>query len=408
MDVCIRPTKLTGHVTPPPSKSEAHRLLIAAALAKGESSVTNVALSQDILATLGCIETLGCKVKQVAKGEYLIRGVERVATRSEDAPLPVFDCGESGSTLRFFIPIALAVCGGGEFIGRGRLMQRPLTPYFNLFDRLGIAYELDGERLRVEGLLTPGDYALPGDISSQFFTGLLFALPLLNGPSRLISTTQLESRDYLAMTLRVMQLAGVSVAEEENAFTITPGAYATVTRTVEADWSQAGFWYAAKHLGCDLEICGTDLSSAQGDKQIAELAQQLAKPGDVTIDLSVCPDLLPPLAVIAAVREGITYFVNGARLRLKESDRLATTAAMLRALGAHAEEGETTLTVYGQPTLTGGMVDGANDHRIVMAAAVAACACAEPVTITDAQAVAKSYPDFFDVYAGLGGSVHVI
>ena len=322
--------------------------------------------------------------------------------------LPRFDCGESGSTLRFLIPIALAVAGGGVFTGRGRLMERPQKPYFDLFDEKGISYEQTAGVLTVRGALTPGEYRLAGNVSSQFFTGLLFALPLLGGGSTLVSTTRLESRDYVAMTRDALARAGVRVDGEAERFAVPPSAYRSFDAAVEADWSQAGFWYAAHFLGNGVEVCGLNEASAQGDRVVAALLERFKAAGEQSVDVSDCPDLLPPLAVMAARRNGTTHFVNAARLRMKESDRLSTTAALLRALGVPAEETADSLTVRGVPSFSGGTVDGANDHRIVMAAAVAATAAADPVTVTGAEAVRKSYPSFWEEYKRLGGSFDVL
>lgn len=405
MDIQIAPRPLAGTVTPPPSKSMAHRFIIAAALSGGVSTIQNVAFSQDIQATLRCMETLGACWERPAEDAIRISGIG--AAPAVFPELPRFDCGESGSTLRFLIPIALAVAGGGVFTGHGRLMERPQKPYFDLFEEKSIFCEQKDGVLTVRGRLTPGEYRLPGNVSSQFFTGLLFALPLLDGPSAVASTTALESADYITMTLEAMKNAGVTVSSSGLAFAVSPAAYQAFDGAVEADWSQAGFWYAASFLGSRLDIRGLNPQSAQGDMIVAALYWKLAKPGEVDIDVSDCPDLLPPLAVMAAVRSGATHFVNAARLRIKESDRLATVHQMLAALGGQAEEGPDSLTVYGGP-LTGGTVDGANDHRIVMAAAIAAAYCKGPTTILGAEAVNKSYPSFWDDYKRLGGAVHVL
>ena len=407
MDIQIIPRRLEGAVTPPPSKSMAHRLLIAAALGSGVSTVRNIAFSQDIQATLRCMEALGAHWERPEETVIRITGIG--AAPAPCPELPRFDCGESGSTLRFLIPIALAAAGGGVFTGRGRLMERPQKPYFDLFDEKGISYEQKDGVLTIRGRLTPGEYRLPGNVSSQFFTGLLFALPLLDGPSTITSTTALESADYITMTLAAMRTAGVTATERPGcrSYQVVPAAYAPFDGTVEADWSQAGFWYAANFLNCRLDIQGLNSKSAQGDMAVAGLYWKLAKPGRVDVDMSGCPDLLPPLAVMAAVRGGDTHFVNAARLRIKESDRLATVHQMLSALGGQAEEGPDSLTVHGGP-LTGGTVDGANDHRIVMATAIAAAACQAPVTILGAEAVNKSYPSFWDDYKRLGGDIHVL
>ncbi len=389
MDIRITPKKLSGAVTPPPSKSMAHRYLLAMMLSGENGSISNLKDSQDILATKRCVESL----KSARPGE-----------------LPLLDCGESGSTLRFLIPIALAITGGGRFTGHGRLMERPQKPYFDLFDEKGISYTPEDGVLTVEGQLTPGVYTLPGDVSSQFVTGLLYALPLLEGDSEIRITSPLESRGYVDMTLDTLKTFGVTVENLDHETFRVPGrqTYWAQNITVEADWSQAAFWYAANFLDNPVDVQGMNAYSVQGDMIVAKYYWLLARPGEtVNIDLSGCPDLLPPLAVMAAVRSGVTHFTGAARLRLKESDRLATVCAMLKALGGRAEEGPDTLTVTGG-TLTGGTVNGANDHRIVMAAAIAATACTEPVTILGAEAVSKSYPDFFEVYKQLGGDIHVL
>lgn len=408
MDVRITPKTLSGTVTPPPSKSQAHRLLIAAALAEGVSTVRGVAMSQDMEATLRCLTALGGHWQETAPGTLEITGIGGLS-REKNGALPHLDCGESGSTLRFFLPIALAVAGGGVFTGRGRLMERPQGPYLDLFREKGIFCEQRDGVLTVRGALTPGEYRLPGNVSSQFFTGFLFALPLLEGPSTIVPTTDVESWDYILMTLDALAGAGIAVPEPRRggAFSIAPHPYRSFDRTVEADWSQAGFWYAAIALGSQLELEGLNAFSVQGDMAVVPHFLRLTHPGDLEIDVSGIPDLLPPLAVMAAVRSGTTRFVNAGRLRMKESDRLSTVCAMLRDLGGSCQEGPDSLTVIGG-TLTGGTVDGANDHRIVMAAAIAATACTAPVTILGAEAVKKSYPDFWEVYKHLGGAVHVL
>lgn len=399
MDVTIIPNKLQGAVTPPSSKSVGHRALIAAALSGGFSTISNLGDSKDIQATRSCLSAL--KTGQPA---------------GEDG-LPLLDCGESGSTLRFLIPVALLVQGGASFTGRGRLMERPLKPYEDLFREKGVAWKLEDHILTVNGgrgydalALDSGAYRLPGNVSSQFFTGLLFTLPLLNGDSTLMSTTPLESRDYLEMTRQALAAAGVTTRwADENTLCVPGGqVYQPFTATVEADWSQAGFWYAADFLDSQVEIRGLDPDSAQGDKVVSELYWKLARPGDAEIDVSGCPDLLPPLAVMAAVRSGTTRFTNAARLRMKESDRLSTITAALTALGAEVHEEPDRLIIVGKPSLPGGTVDSANDHRIAMMAAIAATGCTGPVTIRGAECVQKSYPDFWEVYRSLGGDIHVL
>lgn len=411
MNITITPAKLAGTVVPPPSKSQAHRALIAAALAHGESVISNVALSQDIEATIRCLEELGARFRREGGG-IAVQGMgANVMSPMRRMAYPRLDCGESGSTLRFLIPIALAVRGGGVFTGHGRLMERPLTPYFDLFDEKNIFYEYKDGALTVAGMLTPGTYQLPGNVSSQFFTGLLLALPLVNGPSAVIPTTPLESEGYIQMTLQVMAHFGV---EFPVSMSLPPQYYPQGNQTyraadfaVEADWSQAAFWYAARALGNPVTVEGMAPDSVQGDRIITDLALQLSGPEAAELDLSGCPDLAPPLAVMAALRAGkTTRLTNAARLRMKESDRLASVTAVLSALGAEVAEGTDSLTILGRETLSGGAaVDCFNDHRIAMMAAIAATRCINPVTINGAECVAKSYPNFWTEYERLGGKI---
>ena len=411
MNVSIKPSRLAGEVTPPPSKSQAHRVILAAALAKGKSKLENVAFSQDIQATLSCVQALGARWEQ--KGECTLELTGMGGTFRPGRELPRFDCGESGSTLRFLIPIALAVAGGGVFTGRGRLMERPQEPYIRLFRDKGITWEQEGNTLTVRGRLEAGEYELPGNVSSQFFTGLLYALPLVEGKSSIVPTAPLESRDYIAMTLDALAGAGVTVTEPHRdikCFHITGKTdYQAGNRTVEADWSQAAFWYAANFLGGNVTIREMNPYSAQGDKAVSAFYWKLARPGDVELDVSQYPDLVPPLAAMAAVRRGTAYLTNAARLRLKESDRLASVTAALTALGADIEEGPDSLTIHGLERLAGGgVVNSQNDHRIAMMTAVAAAACEAPVTLEGAECVAKSYPEFWDHYQKLGGNVNAL
>ena len=405
MNVTITPKPLEGTITPPPSKSQAHRVLLAAALSGGVSLLSGLAQSQDIAATLSCLRALGTGVEEAGPGALRIHGLGRSIPQA--GPFPVFDCGESGSTLRFLIPVALVAAGGGGFTGRGRLLERPQGPYFALFEEKGVSYERTGDFLTVQGRLTPGTYALPGDVSSQFVTGLLYALPLLEGDSELVLTTPLESRGYVDMTLDVLRKFGIRVEETASGFRV-PGNQAFQARdlTIEADWSQAAFWYAANFLDGEIDIQGLDHGSAQGDRRIALDYWTLARPGEVELDVSQCPDLVPPLAAIAAGRSGVTRLTHAARLRMKESDRLTAVADVLTALGAEVTEGPDSLTLTGRDTLPGGaVVDSHNDHRIAMMAAVAALACEAPVTVTGAECVAKSYPNFWEDYEKLGGAV---
>lgn len=433
MNVTITPGRLAGTVTPPPSKSQAHRALIAAALADGESALSNVALSQDIQATLSCLENLGAEFVREGSG-LTVRGMgANPMSPLRRLAYPRLDCGESGSTLRFLIPVALAVRGGGVFTGHGRLMERPQKPYFDLFDEKGIFHELRDGVLTVTGMLTPGEYRLPGDVSSQFVTGLLFALPLLEGDSEIVLTSPLESRGYVGMTLEALAQFGISVRERKSSFLIPGGQiYRPRSLTVEGDWSQAAFWYAAQALGNPVAVEGMNPRSIQGDREFLDWVRMVKNqpmtggvsvpiwgngpeerpsPGPsggcaVSIDVSQNPDLAPPLAAMGALMNGVLRVKNAARLRLKESDRLASVTAVLSALGADVSEGPDFLEIRGKDALAGGVkVDSFNDHRIAMMAAIAATRCEKPVTITGAECVAKSYPDFWEDYEALGRKI---
>ena len=385
MNLVITPKPLKGAVTPPPSKSLAHRALLAAFLAGETDPLPDLPDSQDILATRQCLAAL-----------------------REGKPM---DCRESGSTLRFLIPVSLALRHKGVFTGRGRLMERPQTPYFDIFKEKNIAYTQENGVLTVKGALPPGDYRLPGGVSSQFVTGLLFALPLVEGDSEMILTSPLESRGYVDLTLDVLEQFGISLENQNYERFLVSGRqrYRPCANSVEADWSQAAYWYAANFVGCQVTLEGLNFDSAQGDKQAAALYWPMARPGDLDIDLAHIPDLAPPLAAMAAVRRGVTRFVHAGRLRLKESDRIAAITDALNALGAQAEETPDGFVVHGMPQLEGGgTVDCRNDHRIAMMAGVLACCAQRPSTLLGAECVEKSYPQFWAEFARLGGDSHVL
>lgn len=386
--VVIEAGHLAGTVSVPPSKSAAHRFLIAAALAGG-GQVENPGDSQDLQATRSCLNRLTAR----------------------EAGLPLLDCGESGSTLRFLIPVALAVRGGGRFTGRGRLMERPLGPYETLFREKGLKWERSGEVLTVEGELPAGTYRLPGDVSSQFVTGLLLALPLAKGNSEILITSPLESEGYVEMTLETLEKFGVGVDWSDRARFLIPGSqrYQPGNVTVPGDWSQGAVWYAANFLGHQVKIEGLDESSSQADRRIARYYWELARPGDRELDVSQCPDLAPALGAMAVFARGRTRLTGAGRLRLKESDRLHAIVQTVNAMGGAAEEGEDSLAIQGVTHLAGGCtVSSCNDHRIAMMAAMLATRCERPVTLTQMECVKKSYPQFWEHFTMLGGNMHVL
>lgn len=410
MQVSITPSKLSGTVKVPSSKSMTHRFLLAAGLAGG-CTVTNVSFSQDIYATMRCLAALGmqCTADEEA-------GTIRVEKGDAPDGIPVFDCGESGSTLRFFLPVALQLCeNGAEFVGSGRLMERPQQPYYEIFARHGVEFSADADKIRVKGRLHAGNYALSGAVSSQFVTGLLFALSLCKeGISRVCITDELQSKAYVDMTIAAMQAFGVQVENKDGMYRefVIPGGQSYIGQdvSVEADYSQAAFFLTAAYLGNPVEVTGLKEDSLQGDRAIVPLLARLKKQGDITIDVSEIPDLAPILAVAASVRRGKTAIVGGLRLRYKESDRITSTVTELQKLGAMITELPDGMEIVGQKSLGSGSTifcDSWNDHRIAMAVAVAATKCVPGTTVVlnGAQAVAKSYPDFWDIYETLGGDI---
>ena len=421
MTVTLSPGPVSGTLTAIPSKSAAHRLLIAAALADHPTRVVFPKSSQDIDATLRCLAGLGAGVDR-DPGGVTVTPIDR----SRPVGPCVLDCGESGSTLRFLAPVAGALGAKAVFRLAGRLAQRPMEPLAGELAAHGCVLDLDpaAKTLTVSGQLEPGDYALPGNVSSQFFTGLLFALPLLGEESTLRVTGELESAGYIDLTLDALGIFGLTLPTMAVPGWRIPGGggyQSPGTVPVEGDWSNAAPWLCMGALAGDgITVTGLDNDSLQGDKAVCEVLARLggqitrygdkvtARPGmpePTVIDARNIPDLVPVLAAAAAAVPGETRFTGAGRLRLKESDRLNTTARTLNALGGQVTETEDGLIVTGVDRLRGGTVDAAGDHRIAMAAAVASVVCEGPVTVTGAQAVEKSYPTFWADLAALGKAV---
>lgn len=396
MIATVFPGRLAGTVRAPASKSAAHRALICAALSDDPTFIRIGALSRDIEATIGCLRALGAGI-EAADGGLAVRPIRETAA---DA---VLDCGESGSTLRFLLPVACALGARARFTGRGRLPERPIAALAAALRAHGAAIDADVLPMTVCGPISSGRWTLPGDVSSQYVTGLLFALPLLAEDSAIILTTPSESAAYVDMTLDALRQFGVVVEETPRGWRVPGGqAYRSPGEiTVEGDWSAAAFWHAANAMGSDITVEGLRDTTAQGDRAILDL---LGRP---QIDARGVPDLVPALAVAAAALPQRTVITGAARLRLKESDRLEAVAALLRALGGSVEITADGLVIEDGRPLRGGAVDGFGDHRIVMAAAIAATVADAPVRIAGAEAVAKSYPDFFRDFMTLGGRVHV-
>jgi len=391
MDLSIFPGKLHGCITAIPSKSQAHRLLICAAFSDNDTDIHCHATNQDIQATANCLCALGASIR---KTEYGYR-VHPVTTPPQAATL---DCGESGSTLRFMLPIVGALGVDATFQMHGRLPCRPLSPLWEEMERMGCSLTRPTENtIRCTGKLQPGRYIIAGNVSSQYISGLLFATALLKGESNIEITGETESQPYIALTQNALSLFGVST---ENYY--IAGCYpfkSPRSMSVEGDWSNAAFFLAANALGSQIEVKGLDSRSAQGDRAIMQLLGILSK--DVTIDAKDIPDLVPILSIVAGNMYGAT-FENIGRLRLKESDRVATVANMLKQLGAATVITENTLCVKSSD-YSGCTIDAAGDHRIAMSAAIAATVSNGPITILGAECVSKSYPSFWDEYKQLGG-----
>ena len=422
MEIKILPRKLTGTIEAMPSKSHAHRLLIAKKLSQLqahalEDGLEIPAFSDDIEATMGCLDQL-------------------------DKNAPFLDCRESGSTLRFMLPVAMALKESATFLGTGRLPNRPLSPLKEEMERHGCTFHKGKdsgndqdpfkEICTVTGKLQAGDYVLAGNVSSQFITGLLFALPLLEGDSTISLTTQLESAGYVEMTLDVLRSFNIEVNISENEDGLLryeiPGSQVYEEQpglTLDGDWSNAAFWLAAGALSGDITITGLRLESSQWDKEILNILERMGADLDVTpqedgtvsirskasnlkgveVDVAQIPDVTPILSVIMAFAEGTSMITHAERLQFKESNRLKAIYSVLYNLDADISYGGDWLSVTGKAFLEGGCVDSYGDHRIAMSAAVASCLCREPVILSNPTAVSKSYPDFFHDFEALGGEI---
>lgn len=410
MDIKITPSALSGSIEGIASKSFAHRALICAALAKGRSRIKINTTSQDIEATVSCLRSLGAEINICGS----IYEITPIGTLPEKA---VVDCRESGSTIRFLLPVICALGVESEIHGSGRLPERPLSPLKEELIRAGASIS-DSFPLAVSGKIGRGEYTLRGDVSSQFVTGLLLALSVLEGESRINLLPPVESRPYIDITLDVLKIFGADIKEENNTFYINGGNLNGCDYTVEADWSNAAFW-----LCSGVEVNELNPDSVQGDKAIIDVLESmgavitrngssfradLSNLHGAEIDASQIPDAVPVIASVAATSNGRTVIYNAQRLRLKESDRLQTVTAMLTSLGADIAETDDGLIINGKQTLSGGETESFGDHRIAMAAAVASTKCKNDVIIRNAQAVNKSYPEFFNDFNSIGGKANVL
>lgn len=416
MKVFIEPTRLFGTVAAIPSKSAVHRLLMAAALAHGPSQLPCSVISQDVEATVRCLAALGADVK-------IDSGVIALSSPVTSGGEALLDPGESGSTYRFLTPLAAALGRTVRFRLHGKLPHRPMEPLWDQMERHGVTIGGKGTNAPwLSGQLSPGEYRLRGDVSSQFFTGLLFALPLLKGESRLVVEGPLESAGYIDMTLETLERFSLRIFRRGNCFVVPGGQRCTAPKKLyaEGDWSNAAFWLCAGAAGCDVAVTGLTFPSCQGDSAVMEFLRRFgartfadgvifrAAKGELRgteLNVSATPDLVPALAVTAAAALGTTRLTGAGRLRFKESDRIASVCQALRALGGEVFSDHDSITVKGSGRLRGGTVDACGDHRIAMMGAAASVLCREPVTVNGAEAVNKSYPTFFDDFAALGGKI---
>lgn len=415
MEVKITPKKLIGRVSAPSSKSASHRVMIAAALAGGVSELSNISSSKDIEATAGAMTALGANIL-CDDGVYTVMGIKTPAEKA------VVDCCESGSTLRFIIPIAAALGCECEFRGSGKLPERPITPYIREMGKHGVTITREEGVMpfSMSGKLTGGEYELEGNISSQFITGLLFALPLCAENSVIRLTSRLESKPYVDMTVDTLKLFGIEIGESEGEngfpiYTVKGGQkYRSANCTVEGDYSQAAFFFAANALGSEVIIDNLNENSVQGDKKILEIIEKIGynknngKLSAFTADVSDIPDLVPILTVLGCFTDGTSRIVGAERLKIKECDRLSAISEAMNNIGGKVKVCGDSLEIEPVEKFRGGKIEGCNDHRIVMASAIASTMAEGEIIITDAEAVQKSYPNFWNDFRSLGGTFEFV
>jgi len=416
-EIKIIPTSLNGAIDIPSSKSLCHRAIIASALAEGTSIINNIILSEDILATINAVQALGAKVT-IDKDKAIVTG-----TSFQNIQNSTIDCKESGSTLRFIIPLGLLAGCEIRYIGSGNLCNRPLDPYIEIFKEQGIKFSSPKLSMNIEGELKHGDFVLKGSISSQFITGLMFALPMLQGNSTIYIIDALESKAYIDLTLDTLKNFGIHIENNNYRSFFIKGFqhYKAISYTVEGDYSQAAFWIAAGLLGQEVICNSLSNDSKQSDKAFIDImikcgGQIKINKSSITAsksqlnafdaDVSQYPDIAPILAVVAALSNGTSHITGASRLRIKECDRLMAISTELNKLGAEVYENEDNLVIVGKEWLKGGEVDSWGDHRIAMALSIASLRCTNPITINNSSVVSKSYPGFFKDFIKLGGIIN--
>ena len=420
MKTVFKPGKLVGRMSAPASKSDTHRRMICAAMTHGQTELQGYMESEDVRATAKCLETLGAFFS-VSGDVMTVRG-----HAGKPDLFPVFDCGESGSTLRFSVPLALSLCGKGIFRMHGRLGQRPMDVYRDLFVPRGVQWHMgegaDGAaELTVAGWLEPGKYSVPGFVSSQFISGLLFSLPLLRDASVLEVIPPIESIGYIRMTLRSLEQSGIQVQQQDQYTWLIPGGqhYNAVSERLEGDWSQAAVVLCADAQGSEVTVDGLQDDSMQGDREVLNCLEKMGasvirsdtgvsvrkgKMRGIVMDMSNTPDIAPMLALVCQHAEGESRLTGCGRLRAKECDRLRGTVQILNTLGGCAREDGDSIVIRGVEKLRGGCrIDTQNDHRMVMLASIAALVCEKGIETENVEALNKSWPGYLDTYRALGG-----
>lgn len=401
MNVTIKPSVAIGEINAPPSKSCAHRLLICAALSKGKSVIDNIGFNDDIIATISCLKELGATI-EIENNKATIYGIEN---NDHKEHINLF-CNESGSTLRFLIPLSLLFSKTAFFSGSQRLLERPQSVYEELFDEMGCYHKNTGKTLEAGGALKSGLYKIRGDVSSQFLTGLLFALPLLDGDSELVLTTPLQSSPYVDITIDVLSRFGVEINRSNKGFYIKGNQkYLPQSTSVEGDWSNSAFLDAFNLIGGNVKVNGMNEKSCQGDKAYSEFFEEL-KAGTPTIDITDCPDLGPVLIACASLCNG-AKLTGTKRLKIKESDRAEAMKAELSKFDVEiiVNDGEIVIP-YAQIKTPTESLNCHNDHRIAMSLAILCSKVGG--TLENAQCVSKSYPEFFDDIKALGIKYDII
>ena len=421
MEIKIKPSTLNGKIEIPPSKSYSHRAVIAAALAEGgkKSKIDNLKFSVDITTTTDIMENWGAKINREESSLEIIGNGGKVVPKDK-----YVQCNESGSTIRFLIPIGITSENELIFDGKGKLVDRPLDSYYRIFDKQGIFYKNENGKLKA------GNYEIDGNISSQFITGFLYALPLLDGDSKLTINKNLESKGYIDLTLEILKLAEIEIVNNDyKSFDIRGNQiYKPFDYTVEGDYSQVAFWIVAGIISAnkdnEIKCLHVNKNSLQGDREIIEIVQRMgakleisddyvivkpSKTKGTVIDISQCPDIAPILTVLGALSEGETRIINGERLRIKESDRITSIKTELNKLGANVSEEGDSLIIKGVERFNGGVtVNAWNDHRIAMSLAIASTRCEKEIILEEAESVRKSYPHFWDDFVKMGGEIEVI